>query len=431
MKRNIPINWETEGRTRAKRKSVKPVILESYMWRLTVIYKHMKTKLLLPVLACIITISGYAQNSTPTDTTFNHWSIDAGIGLTKPYHRFSKGYRSPTPGFFAGEIGVRYMFNELFGLKTGLGYDHFADDGPSPDFSTNEYRIDFQGVIGLGRLLRFEDWTRSINVLAHAGVGVGFLTFDNASNNDYVGNALAGITGQVKLSPRISLNMDFTGIVNIRQGRSFNGGIPASYNNDGMVFNGTVGISYYLGKNKKAADWYARADRYAAIDARLAELESEMKKANQDAARKNQSDVDELNQRIDKINNQMKPAPAKQEGDDFIARLINQGYVNIYFDFNSTKIEKNSASAINILRTYMKNNPGVSVNLIGYADEKGTEQYNQKLSQKRAEVVADLLQKAGIDKSRLHTEGRGEDTSVDKNSPEARQLARRVSFMIR
>ena len=391
----------------------------------------MKIKLILSVLVCLSAISGYGQNSHPADTTFNHWSIDAGIGFTKPYHRFSEGYRSPSPGLVAGEIGVRYMFNELFGLKAGLGYNHFADNGPSPDFSTNEYRIDFQGVIGLGRLLRFEEWTRTINILAHGGLGAGLLTFDNTSNNDFVGNALAGITGQVKLSPRISLNMDLTGIVNIRQGRSFNGGPPASYDNQGTVFNGTIGISYSLGKAKKAADWYARSDRYDAMSARLTKLESQMKKASQEAAQKNQSDVDELSQQINAINNQMKPASDRQDSDEFISQLINQGYVNIYFDFNSTKIEKSSVNGINVLRTYLKNNPGVSVTLTGYADEKGTEEYNQKLSQKRAEVVADLLRKSGIDKSRLHTEGRGEDTSVDMNSPEARQLARRVSFMIR
>jgi len=391
----------------------------------------MKKKFLTPLLfICLITVTGYAQDDVPADSTFNKWSIEGGIGVTKPYHRFTSGYRSATPDFFSGEIGARYMFNELFGLKAGFGYNHFSDDDSSPDFGTDEYRIDLEAVMNVGRMLRFEDWTRTINVLAHGGVGAGLMQYDNVSDDDYVGNAMAGVTAQVKLSPRVALNMDFTGIVNVRQDLSFNGGHP--YNDDnGVVFNGTVGISYYLGKNKTHADWYIRPDPYKTMDARLAELEAEIQRTRQADAQKAQSDVDDLNQRLNDIDTQLNAAPASQDNSDFIARLINDGYVNIYFDFNSTKIDKNSADAVNMLRTYLKNNPGVTVNLIGYADEKGSEQYNQKLSQKRADVVANLLTESGIDKARLHTEGRGEDTSVDENSPNARQLARRVSFMIR
>ena len=81
-----------------------------------------------------------------------------------------------------------------------------------------------------------------------------------------------------------------------------------------------------------------------------------------------------------------------------------------------------------VLRPYQS---GAIQGILGYADEKGPEDYNKKLSTKRAEAVADVLVKAGIEKSRLNTEGRGEDTSVDEGSPNARQLARRVTFSIR
>jgi OOP family OmpA-OmpF porin len=78
----------------------------------------------------------------------------------------------------------------------------------------------------------------------------------------------------------------------------------------------------------------------------------------------------------------------------------------------------------------MKRNPGVQVELKGYADELGPEDYNMKLSEKRAKSVYDLIIASGVDASRLSYKGYGEDTSVDKSSADARQMARRVSFEI-
>ena len=79
----------------------------------------------------------------------------------------------------------------------------------------------------------------------------------------------------------------------------------------------------------------------------------------------------------------------------------------------------------------MKQNSGASVKVIGYADEKGSENYNQKLSNKRAEVIKKLLVDRGINGSQLSFEGRGEDKTVNANSANARQLARRVTFEIK
>lgn len=53
-----------------------------------------------------------------------------------------------------------------------------------------------------------------------------------------------------------------------------------------------------------------------------------------------------------------------------------------------------------------------------------------RLSERRAKAVYDIIVAAGIEASRLSYKGYGEDTSVDKNSADARQLARRTSFQV-
>ena len=86
---------------------------------------------------------------------------------------------------------------------------------------------------------------------------------------------------------------------------------------------------------------------------------------------------------------------------------------------------------MDFVANYLKQNSGASVNVVGYADEKGSENYNQKLSAKRAEVIKQLLVDRGINASQLSFEGKGEDKTVNANSSNARQLARRVTFELK
>lgn len=111
--------------------------------------------------------------------------------------------------------------------------------------------------------------------------------------------------------------------------------------------------------------------------------------------------------------------------------LINQGYINVYFGFNSSRPEVASITSIDFVAKYLKANPSASVDVIGYADEIGNPNYNKELSQKRANVVKDILVNAGIDASRLNSVGNGEDASVNKESADARRLMRRVTFRLK
>ena len=87
--------------------------------------------------------------------------------------------------------------------------------------------------------------------------------------------------------------------------------------------------------------------------------------------------------------------------------------------------------AVDFVANYLKQNSGVSVKVLGYADEKGSADYNQKLSSRRAEVIKKLLVDRGINASQLSFEGKGEDKTVNANSANARQLARRATFELK
>ncbi|MGQ8338547.1 OmpA family protein [Sunxiuqinia sp. A32] len=400
----------------------------------------MKKYIVQLTLLLVAVSTSFAQSDLDLEK-INKWSIEGSVGVTKPYQNFNPGYYAKTPDFLVTDFGVRYMISEYFGLKMEFGYNQFINSSSSLEFTTNQYRMDLQGVLNVGRVLKFENWTNSFNVLAHAGAGAGVLNYETTGvDGDKVGILIAGVTGQVKLSPRVAMNLDISGYSNMRQNESFNGGI-GNVDNMGLVFNGTVGLSVYLGKNKKHADWHSRdEERYQIITTKINTTESKVNDAeekvetNVQEVEKVKNDIEDLTKKVTEIEEKLvaeqKAKIESESSHNYVARLLEDGYVNIYFDFNSSVINSSAVSSINFLKSYLEKNPDQSVKLVGYADVTGDEKYNLTLSENRAKAVHDLLVKLGIDDSRLSYEGMGEDRNIPEGSGEANQLARRVSFSL-
>ena len=80
---------------------------------------------------------------------------------------------------------------------------------------------------------------------------------------------------------------------------------------------------------------------------------------------------------------------------------------------------------VNALAQILKDNEDLNIEIIGYCDYSGSDEYNQKLSEKRAEYVKKLLVRKGIDESRLTTSGKGKTMPFgDIKNP----INRRTSF---
>jgi len=104
----------------------------------------------------------------------------------------------------------------------------------------------------------------------------------------------------------------------------------------------------------------------------------------------------------------------------------------IYFDFNKTTIKPESHQALADAAKIMTDNPGIKVEIQGHTDWIGSDEYNQKLSEGRAQaVVTYLVQNFGIDINRLTGKGYGESRPIASNDTEdGRALNRRVEFVI-
>lgn len=104
---------------------------------------------------------------------------------------------------------------------------------------------------------------------------------------------------------------------------------------------------------------------------------------------------------------------------------------NIFFDFDKATLRNESYPELNRLLEFMNNYPNMRIQIQGHTDNVGPEQYNQQLSERRAEAVARFLRVNGINTDRLIVEGLGESDPVAPNeTEEGRQQNRRVEFEI-
>ncbi len=82
---------------------------------------------------------------------------------------------------------------------------------------------------------------------------------------------------------------------------------------------------------------------------------------------------------------------------------------NIYYDFDKCNIRNDASKELDHLVDIMKQYKNMTIELSSHTDQRGTTEYNQKLSQCRAQSAIDYLIKKGIDKNRLTAIGLGEN----------------------
>lgn len=104
---------------------------------------------------------------------------------------------------------------------------------------------------------------------------------------------------------------------------------------------------------------------------------------------------------------------------------------NIYFDFDKTTLQDESFLELDKVVLFLKENPSVEIEISGHTDNKGSDEYNQNLSQGRSEAVVDYIISQGIESYRLTAHGYGESKAIDTNdSEEGRANNRRVEFTV-
>jgi len=121
-------------------------------------------------------------------------------------------------------------------------------------------------------------------------------------------------------------------------------------------------------------------------------------------------------------------AAIAREGDKLYVALPS----GILFDVDKAVIKPAAKDSIAKAAEVLVKYPDTYITVEGHTDSTGTTEYNQKLSERRAEAVRDQLLRDGVPASRVSARGYGESNPIaDNSTPEGRQANRRVQLEIR
>lgn len=306
---------------------------------------------------------------------YSKLSIEPSIGITK--------IQDITPYKFANyNLGGRYMFSNKFGARVAATYTNNIENYTSANI---------QGIINVGRVLNFEDFTNDYTILL--GVG-GDLTYLHKIHDPEIFrentnfHLTASIDNLYKLNKKVALKASLnivTGVNDIQENDLYTTN----------TFGVNLGVSYTLG-NKDHIDWYVKTIEPIIIDSTITIIEKPV------------------------INNYI-----TKESD---CNCSQNEYV--FFDNDKSEIKTTGLNAITKIVNYLKENTEKEVNVIGYASNTNgtTTEYDNMLSEKRAKVIFEKLMELGISAGRINLEFRGKDTDKVETSFD---FARRVELFIR
>ncbi len=120
------------------------------------------------------------------------------------------------------------------------------------------------------------------------------------------------------------------------------------------------------------------------------------------------------------------------EIEEAVKEKVNYAANNIYFVTASYKLLSKSYKGLDEVVKILKDNPDMYIDIEGHTDNVGTDEYNQALSDNRANSVKQYFISKGIDEKRITSKGFGESAPVaDNNTAAGRQQNRRVVMTLR
>lgn len=150
------------------------------------------------------------------------------------------------------------------------------------------------------------------------------------------------------------------------------------------------------------------------------------KKINQAGARRDKLILEAKQEKIAHLRDQLSALKAKETNRGLVLTLG-----NVLFDLNKSSLKAGGKKNIQKLAQFMQTDTKRNVMIEGYTDSTGTVEYNNILSEKRADAVRDALVNDGINPQRIVTKGYGPKFPVSSNkTASGRQQNRRVEIVI-
>ena len=141
-----------------------------------------------------------------------------------------------------------------------------------------------------------------------------------------------------------------------------------------------------------------------------------------------EGDVGRMDRNIDALSAELQRLQSYSSQE--VVSLLNAGIVmDLLFRTDEAVLADTTGSRLHQLATTLAAMPGIRVQLDGFADERGDEQYNQRLSEQRVKFIRDQLVSAGVDATRITAVAHGESPAQD-DTFDSYALERRVSLKL-
>lgn len=358
-------------------------------------------KLFIALAFAGISLSSMAQDADPTlkysvatNSFWSNWFIQVGADWNAWYSGQEHGQDLATSPFkkFRSNPGVSVAVGKWFtpglGLRTklsGIWGKNVTDD--NNDGNGNKYwTLNEHVLFNLSNMLCGYNPDRIWNFIPFAGAGVS----RSMTHNTYAMNYSLGILNTFRVSKKVGINFElgWDRLEGDADGCDYSNGNRGWDSHDNKLY-AEVGLTYNLGK----ASW----DKTPDVDAIKALSQSQI-----DALNAQLNDANAENARLKKL-----LAEKKEEPTNSVKEFANSP-VSVFFNINKYKIasRKDLVNVKEMAKYAQENDANILVT--GYADSAtGKPAYNQKLSEKRANTVADEIVKMGVSRDKITTEAKG------------------------
>lgn len=341
--------------------------------------------------------------SVATNSFWANWFVSAGFEANGAYtsqescsnknpfsvDRTTLGFNVAVGKWFTPGIGLRTKFDGLWLKQVNTRDSHPA---------YKAFNLHEDVMFNLSNMFFGYNEKRVWNFIPY--VGLGWARNMDTNNNEISYNV--GLLNNFRVSKHVQIFLDL-------YANAVEGSLDGAANDGWAQHNkytarhwdklvgASVGVTYNLGK----CTW----DKVPDVDALMA-----MNKEQMDALQQSLDEQQAENARLRDMLANQKTEPAVQNTKEYVGTAA-----SVFFNINSAKVASRK-DLVNVkeLAEYAKAN-NAKIVVSGYADSKtGSAEYNQQLSQKRADAVVNELVKMGVSRDNIVTEAKG---GVDNLSP--------------
>lgn len=353
-------------------------------------------KLFLIIFALFSINTIYAQSDVTGNKLRDNWSVGLNVGVATPLmNEPFFGSMRPVMG-----INVDKQFSPIYGI-TLEGMTSINTNESYTAFDI--YNLSLLHRINLNNLfVQYKGKPSLFEVEAVGGIGWLHMTNSYWKSGDF--NDRNHVSSKAGLNLNFNLGKEKSWVLAIKPSviwdLSKDGSASLKYNGTQAAFELTAGVIYKF-KNSTGKHYYSIECDRSEIET-LNKMISDMRK---DAAIKD-NELDKANTKIRHLRNNLNDCQKRNKEKVNEIKVDNKYYIS--FRQGKSVVDAVQMPNIENLANALKENTNVKVKILGYASPEGNAEFNQKLSENRANAVKKILvEMFGIDENRIVTEGKG------------------------